>query len=201
MQTRLFVTNLSATATPASVRQLFGSCGEVLDVQFLSERSRVASTAYVTMATPASAALAVGKLHGRLLHDRSLMVSLVLGEDNHTRAPRKAAVVAPITVTVSQQYRDRHGMIYELSCPPGESGAAAAHRLTLRFLFPTDDAQPWRVQAHAGQSEASTIEGTGMTRELALQAVTRAWEEDQTGNVPAVCWTEVAAALKAVRAI
>lgn len=76
MTTKLYVTNLSASATLTSVRQFFAACGEVVDVEFLAERSsRPTSAAYVTMATGASAARAVETLHGAELHNRRALVS------------------------------------------------------------------------------------------------------------------------------
>jgi RNA recognition motif-containing protein len=190
MQTKLYVTNLSRLATSSSVRQFFGACGDVVEVEFLAERSlRPVSAAYVTMATGAGAALAVSKLHGTLLHDRSLMISVASGQKEGPSAQRAKA--GPVGFVITQQYRDRHGMSYELEC--------AGRRLTVRFLFPEED-PAWRAQVHLG-SGTDPVEATAATRELAFNAVVAAWRP--LANLPAadVPWAEVIAALKSVRAI
>jgi len=58
MCSKLFVSNLSQAATLADLRELFGRCGEVLEVDFAAERSSRSSpsAAMVTMATAAAAA-------------------------------------------------------------------------------------------------------------------------------------------------
>lgn len=192
VQTKLYVSNLSRLATSSSVRQHFGACGVVLEVEMLAERaSTTPSAAYVTMATPAGAALAVDTLHGRLLHDRSLMVSLVLGEPESRSKAAAAAAAKSTGVAVRQQYRDRHGMTYELDW--------LGQRLTFHFLFPTDD-HVCRVQARTGAG-VDMVEAAAATRELALNAVAQACQarpDFSAGNVP---WEEVAHALKSVRAV
>jgi len=39
MSSRLYVSNLSRAATLSNIRQLFSGCGDVLDVEFVAERS------------------------------------------------------------------------------------------------------------------------------------------------------------------
>ena len=194
MTTKLYVTNLSRSATLASLRQFFGACGDVVDVEFLAERnSRPVSAAYVTMASEVAAARAVSKLHGSLLLDRSIMVTVA--SDDQTHRPRETAKAnssAP-HVRIAQQYRDRHGMSYDLDC--------TGQRLTLRFLFPVEPEQAWRVQATADADLSNAVEATASTRELALDGVAKACDETHTGRWQAIRWVDVAAALKVVRAI
>lgn len=193
MPTKLYVTNLSRSATLTSLRQFFGACGEVVEVEFLAERdSRPTSTAYVTMASPAAAALAVNKLHSRLLHDRSVMVSLAPGATGTEREGR-AKAPAPPGVRMAQQYRDRHAMFYELDC----SGL----QLKLRFVFPEQQDQAWCVQAIADRDEASVVEASAPTRALAFEAVVKACELLAAPPWLPVRWPEVTEVLKTVRAI
>jgi hypothetical protein len=196
---RLFVSNLSQEATLTSLRVLFASCGDVLDVQFAAERgapSRL-SSAFVTMATSAAADKAVLQLQGRLHCDRILMISRASGDAGRSpsrataaegQSPPKEAIVA-----ITQQYRDRHALTYELSCSGG--------LLTLRFLFPPDDTQDWRVEARLLPGPPLAVTASAPTRERALRALVEAWKEvpSQAGSQPD--WERVAAALRGVRAL
>lgn len=195
MSTRLYVSNLSTSATLSSVRQFFGACGEVVDVEFVAERSpgRRPSSAYVTMATRGAAEQAVSKLHSRLLHDRSVMVSVAHGGDSSDRPERKPKA-SPVAVSIAQQYRDRHGMTYELDC----SGLS----LRLRFFFPAETGGEHRLEAHTSQAPQLVVEATAPTRELALAAVAEAWRQlPAEQGAPLLDWALVVTALQAVRAV
>jgi hypothetical protein len=196
LSTRLYVSNLSTSATLSSVRQFFGACGEVVDVEFVAERNpgRRPSSAYVTMATRGAAEQAVSKLHSRLLHDRSVMVSLAHGGDNNDRPERKPKA-SPAAVAIAQQYRDRHGMTYELDC--------LGLSLTLRFFFPPEVGEgEHRVVAHTSQAPQLVVEATAHTRELALAAVADAWRQLPAEQAaPVLDWALVVTALQAVRAV
>lgn len=184
----LYVSNLSRSATSSSVRRFFGACGDVLQVELITERAAtIPSAAYVTMATAAGAAAAVNTLHGRLLHDRSVMVSVTSSE----KSERVAAPSKPksSSVAVAQQYRDARCMTCELEW--------SGRRLTLQFFFPDDDGI-WCVQARASMGGAGFVEAKAQTRELALAAVVKAWQEQHEGDMP---WDEVLAALRSVRVI
>lgn len=188
----LYVSNLSRWATASSVRQFFGACGDVLKVELITDRAATSpSAAYVTMATAASAAVAVSKLHGKLFHDRTLMLSIAPSEKGEKRAA--AAVVPSTRVALAQQYRDARCMTYELEW--------SGRRLTLQFFFADEDGT-CRVQARTGLPGVDVVEATDRTRELALTAVAKAWlapsELPPEADIP---WDEVVVALKSVRAI
>src|SRR3954471_10522235 len=173
MENRLYVTNLSEVASLSSLRRCFAAFGEVTDVQFAAERNaqRGPPAAYITMATSAAAEQAMRRLNGTLLDGRPMMVS-VLPErsSDERREDKKAAARAHAAIiAVTQQYRERHNMTYELDCPVG--------RLTLRIFFPPDAARPeWRIEARSNRSGALTVDKSAATRELALKEVAEAWQ-------------------------
>jgi RNA recognition motif-containing protein len=193
MTSKLFVTNLSASSTLSSVRQCFAVCGEVVDVEFLAERSgRPASAAYVTLATGAAAARAVNELHGALLHDRMLVITVAPGSTTRDRRV-KTKPEAAASVQIAQQYRDRHGMFYELD--------SAGLPLTLKFVFPQNDGDAWRVQAATKGEQLGDVEASALSRELALTALSEQCGRSPTSVLAGVRWLEVADALRSVRAI
>jgi hypothetical protein len=112
---------------------------------------------------------------------------------------RKPAVVKDVAgkgITITQQYRERHNMTYELDCA-GES-------LILRVFFPPEVGPgDWRIEARGkGDGEAVVIDKAGATRELALQAISGAWPT--AGVHAAACrydWDGVTKAMRSVRAI
>lgn len=192
MTTKLYVTNLSTEATLTSVRQLFNACGEVVDVEFVAERrAALTSAAYVTMATGASALKAVDSLHGAMLHDRRLLVAVAQGSSASER--KRGPKVDPSSVRITQQYRDRHGMSYELD--------SAGPRLTLTFVFPEPEGADWRVRAALTGEQLGDVEASGHTRELALTALGELCSQSPSSQLSTVNWVDVAAALKSVRAI
>jgi len=198
MTSKLYVSNLSQGATLASMRQLFGTCGDVLEVAFAAERSRNSpSAAYVTMATAAAADKALHDLHGRLHGDRILIISRLVDE----AAPAAAAVARAARrttddgkVMMTQQYRDRRASTYELSC--------AGKLLTLRFIFPADDAHDWLVEAQVQPGAAAAVTASAMTRDQALQALIDACGSSEGALAdPGLDWEGVTRALRAVRAL
>jgi hypothetical protein len=192
MTSKLYVTNLSAMATLSSVRQFFSACGEVVDVEFLTERSsRPVASAYVTMATGPSAARAVDSLHGAMLHDRTLLVSIAANGSGYERKPKERPDAD--TVRVAQQYRDRHAMFYELEF--------AGERVTLKFYHPSDAQAPWRVEATVAGDVVGSAEATAPSRELAFAALTEQCALAPGSALARIRWPEVAAALKSVRAL
>ena len=82
MTSKLYVSNLSQAATLSGMRELFGSCGAVLNVEFAAERGSrgLPTAAYITMADSRGADRALSDLHGRLHGDRLLMISRVAGD-------------------------------------------------------------------------------------------------------------------------
>lgn len=200
MDNRLYVSNLGASASLASLRQCFAACGEVSEVEFAVERNSpgASSSAFVTMASSAEAELAIRRLNGSSLDGRSLMVTLMPGRSGHEQrsenreGSRKAK--APPAVAITQQYRERHNMTYELDC----QGA----RLILRMFFPPlSGGSDWRVEARYG-AEAGVVEKVAATRARALQEISEAWSElVATQALPEFDWPAVIRALQVVRAI
>ncbi len=105
--------------------------------------------------------------------------------------PKNAAAIA-----ITQQYRERHNMTYELDC--------AGEALILRVFFPPE-AGPveWRIEARGkGCGEAVVIDKVAATRELALQAVSGAWPAPTAPTTPpSYDWVGVTAVMRTVRAI
>jgi RNA recognition motif-containing protein len=199
MENRLYVSNLSESASLSSLRRCFSACGDVAEVQFAAERQahQGPPSAYVTMMTSAGAEQAMRRLNGTLLDGRSLVVSLLPEQSSGERREEKkaAARASALIIAVTQQYRERHNMTYELDCPAG--------RLTLRIFFPPDEARPeWRIEARSNQSGEQSVDKTAATRELALQAVAEAWQALATDSAaPSFDWQAVVRALQAIRAI
>lgn len=200
MDNRLYVTNLSSSSSLTSLRQCFAACGEVSNIEFAVERSaRSSSSAYVTMASSADAELAIRRLNGTSLDGRSLMVTLMPGRsgngqrsDEREGGSRKKD--PPPSVVISQQYRERHNMTYELDC----QGA----RLILRMFFPPlSGGSDWRIEARCAD-DAGVVEKTAATRAIALKEISEAWTELLTTRaLPSFDWPAVTRALQGVRAI
>jgi len=100
-------------------------------------------------------------------------------------------------VRITNQFRRRQGMVYDLSCED--------IRLTIEVgpRENQDGLGEWNVGAHARQApERPTIDQPGATRLDALSAVARTWAEKRgTFGFPALDWSAVTEALQAVRAI
>jgi len=102
----------------------------------------------------------------------------------------------PPAIAITQQYRERHNMTYELNC----SGEA----LVLRVFFPPEAGPAeWRIEARGkGAGEAVVIDRIAATRELAFQAICGAWP---TGSLPTSSasydWEGVTQVLRSVRAL
>jgi RNA recognition motif-containing protein len=77
MGNRLYVGNLSYSASADALREAFSVCGEVTDVHIVQDRDSGQSRgfAFVTLATPAEAAKAIATLDGSSLDGRTLRVS------------------------------------------------------------------------------------------------------------------------------
>lgn len=100
-------------------------------------------------------------------------------------------------VRITNQFRTREGMVYELSCDDV--------RLTLQMSARTasGDLEEWHVQAFARQApERPTVCKPARTRRDALRAVARVWlAKGGAYGFPTLDWDAVADALLAVRAI
>ncbi len=109
-------------------------------------------------------------------------------------------------VRITNQFRRRQGMVYDLSCDDV--------RLTLEFTTrpaaPPSEGEPgpeaedeWHVEAFARESPGRpTLDGPGGTRLDALRAVARAWAAKRGAyGFPMLNWDGVTEALLAVRAL
>lgn len=99
-------------------------------------------------------------------------------------------------VRITQQFRERHNMTYELDC----SGTA----LVVRVFFPTDGpGAEWRIEASAAGAEGHDLaSAAALSREQALQRVAQHWQEaDASPARTKLDWAAVAQAMAAVRAI
>ena len=102
-------------------------------------------------------------------------------------------------VRITQQFRSREAMVYDLRCTTG--------RLTLRVTGRggADDEPPteWRIEAATSSSpDAVVVAECAATRADALQAVGRTWSQKRMAcNLPLFDWESVARAMRAVRAI
>jgi hypothetical protein len=100
-------------------------------------------------------------------------------------------------VRITNQFRRREAMVYDLSCEDIRLTIEVAQR-------PNEDGLgEWVVEAHARQSvNMPTINEPGMTRNDALRAVARSWMARQGADgFPALDWEAVSAAMLGVRAI
>jgi hypothetical protein len=101
-------------------------------------------------------------------------------------------------VRITQQFRSRDAMIYDLR--------GGAGRLTLRVTGRGGGAGPpteWRIEASTSSSpDAVVVAELGATRAEALRAVGRSWNDKRlANNLPSFDWESVARAMAAVRAI
>jgi len=100
------------------------------------------------------------------------------------------------TIAITQQYRERHNMTYELDC--------CGEALVLRVFFPPE-AGPveWRIEARGvGAGAAVVVDKSAATRELAFQAVCGAWPcAALPASTPSYDWDGVTQVLRSVRAI
>ena len=89
MSTRLYVGNLSYSATADTLREAFSEFGDVADVQLVIDRysGRARGFAFVTMATAEQAALAASKMNGATIDGRPVRVN----EAEPRRGPTSAA--------------------------------------------------------------------------------------------------------------
>lgn len=75
--TKLFVGNLSFQTSELEIQDLFETCGPVTDVNIVTDRGtgRPRGFAFVTMATPEGAQIAIQKLAGKNVNGRDLTVN------------------------------------------------------------------------------------------------------------------------------
>lgn len=188
---RLYVSNLSAQATASSLQHCFAPYGEVRNVELVAERhGSGAPSAFVTMATTQGAERAERELSGSRLDGRSLAIvgaGISVAYPPDRQRGRNPEPEQGTKVAITQQFRSRIGMVYELSC--------AAEQLTVRTFYPPADAPAdWRVEASA-KSSGSVGSASGATRKLAFDALVSTWTAEELD------WPRIAEALRNVRAI
>src|SRR5687768_16284187 len=78
MNNRLYVGNLSYTATTEGLRACFAECGEVTETHVVTDREtgRPRGFAFVTMMTEAEASHAVAQLNNAMFDGRPLRVNV-----------------------------------------------------------------------------------------------------------------------------
>jgi hypothetical protein len=103
----------------------------------------------------------------------------------------------PPRARITNQFRKRTTMVYDLSC----DGVRMTIEVTPRE--PSDGLGEWTVHAHAHHmADKPTVEESGATRRDALSATARSWAAKQaTFGFPTLDWEAITQALLAVRAI
>lgn len=81
---KLFVANMSFESPEDEIRALFEEVGEVLDFYYPRDREtgRVRGFAFVTMASDELAQAVIEKLHGHILYDRDLRITVAIPREN-----------------------------------------------------------------------------------------------------------------------
>jgi hypothetical protein len=107
-------------------------------------------------------------------------------------------VVDEHAIRITQQFRSRDAMVYDLR--------GSAGRLTLRISGRIGEEGPpteWLIEASTSSSpDAVVVSERGATRAEALRAVGRSWNENRlASNLPSFDWELVSRAMAAVRAI
>jgi hypothetical protein len=99
------------------------------------------------------------------------------------------------TLKITNQFRSKGGMAYDLKCKGTRITVLVSPRTT------PDDEGDWRVEArtHTPQEESLVVTGWGPTRIAALRAVGRS--PSATSNLAMFDWEAVAAVLTSVRAL
>ena len=110
---------------------------------------------------------------------------------------KEAIAKEPISVRITQQFRERNNMTYELDC----SGTP----LVVRVFFPAvgaDTDASWRIEACAGHPlQAVTAGASGLSRAEAFQSIARDWHLAMPSAASDLDWNGIARVLAAVRAI
>lgn len=87
MESKLYVGNLSYTATEDDLRQLFSQAGNVKSVSVIKDRDtgRSKGFAFVEMATDDDAQKAISQFNGQSFQDRSLKVNVARPREDRPR--------------------------------------------------------------------------------------------------------------------
>ena len=91
MGARLFVGNLTFTASEDDLRSLFGAAGNIVDVKIVTDREtgRSRGFGFVEMSSAAEASEAISQLNGRDFEGRTIKVNEA--EERGSRSPRPGA--------------------------------------------------------------------------------------------------------------
>jgi hypothetical protein len=100
-------------------------------------------------------------------------------------------------VRITNQFRRRDSMVYDLQCEGVHLTVTMASRAN------PDGLGEWTVEAFARESaDKPTVVEPGLSREGALHAVARSWAaKNRVHGFPALDWEAVAGALRKVRAV
>ncbi|GMW06548.1 MAG: hypothetical protein AMXMBFR8_13450 [Nevskiales bacterium] len=87
MESKLYVGNLSYTATEDELRQLFSQAGSVKSVSVIKDRDtgRSKGFAFVEMASDDDAQKAISQLNGQSFQDRSLKINVARPREDRPR--------------------------------------------------------------------------------------------------------------------
>ena len=183
---KLYVGNLPPEASEHALRAHFSTCGGVSDVEILLNRrdGQSRGLAFVTMTSPAFATAALDRLNGATFEGRPLRVSDTPLNKQKPDAP---------SVKVTQQFRERHNMTYDLDC--------LGVPLTVR-VFP-EEGEQWRIEARMNDTpEAVVSSASASSRRAALDEVGRRWHEKAAAlSLPNFDWAAIATAMDTVRAL
>jgi hypothetical protein len=101
----------------------------------------------------------------------------------------------PESVRITDQFRDRRGMVYDLKC--------SEIRISISISASSEDQTDWRAEATAKLLPAPPIVcGTGSSREAAVRVLADDWTKRHASEgLPYLDWEAIRGALTTVRAI
>lgn len=187
---RLCVANLADDITATALRQRVERIAPVLDVELAIDRGsgRMRGYAFVTMASASGKSAALAELDGATFEERTLRVS-ESRDGSGPEAGRRGKNATPPKARITQQFRERSNMAYELDC--------VGVKLSFR-MYPTEDAagkDDWRVEAAAKDTPDRVVKATAPTRRQAFNLVEREW------GASSLDWRAIEEALGSVRAL
>ena len=192
-ENRLYVGNLAEDITATALRQRFERVGPVADVELAIDRGsgRMRGFAFVTMANVSAKHAALTEMNGVMFEDRQLRVTESGDEQREAggRGRMKKGDAPALKARITQQFRERNNMAYELDC--------AGTKLSFK-MYPTNDEagkDDWRVEAFTKLTPDHIVKGTAPTRRQAFDMVEKAW-----GPSP-LDWRAIEDALENVRAL
>lgn len=189
------VTMVSDTAAQRAVSRFDGVLfqGRSLQVSLLEGRTVLEAAHRPAAPAPAPAA--------RELPNRRPFVEKPMAPEprERTNGKRGGDGAKRPAVRITQQFRERRSMTYELDC----SGVP----LVVRMFFPEEVERPapeqWVVEVRSNHAlDADVATATAPSRAQALQRIVQGWHENDASRTPSpVDWQAVLAAMTEVRAI